>query len=404
MAAPKQDSDSPVHLGFCEPIENESIIAHTSPNWSEWDGGQVGGRPSWLNPEHLPTRPITCLVCQENEDPLNFICQLYAPADTVNTNAFHRTLYVFACPTCSSVRVFRTQLAQENPYFPSDCDVAVETHWNKHLPETYEIKLCKVCGQRGKGVCPLQQENFCGKLHQKQYKQNVFEKEPPKPLPSVYPIHELVVEEEPSNQDGTYNVEEERSAMFEADDDNDSDQDLEQDDLNAITGARGGDTRKDPLTDDFFHRVEHAKDQCVRYHQWHDESILWTSSDNMPSAIPDCACGAPRRFEFQLMPQLLHYLKSSKNTISGISQQEKDVLLAASSIVETNPDQVPAELKETHEKAIRNMQSKLLDNEKELDWGVVVVYTCTASCDGGADDKGLGAYREEFAWVQQSLS
>lgn len=43
-----------------------------------------------------------------------------------------------------------------------------------------------------------------------------------------------------------------------------------------------------------------------------------------------------------------------------------------------------------------------------LDWGVVAVYTCTASCggcggspaEGGRDD---AAYREEFAWRQPPL-
>lgn len=41
------------------------------------------------------------------------------------------------------------------------------------------------------------------------------------------------------------------------------------------------------------------------------------------------------------------------------------------------------------------------DGEDSLDWATIAVYTCEASCEGGA------SYKEEFAWVQlasQSIS
>lgn len=411
---------SPVHLGFCEPIqdsEHANTIAHQSPNWFEWDGGQVGGRPSWLNPRHLSQSPLYCTnrECTSNNPntPLRFICQLYAPADTVNLNAFHRTLYVFGCPTCSSVRVLRTQLAEDNAYYPNDA--FNDSEWNKHVPQAHQVKICKVCGQRGKGVCPLQDESFCGPFHQKEYKKCVFNvkadtngdtrEEEMTSLPSVYPMYEVVVEEEPradSNEKDAAAAD--RETLFESNDD-ELDEALEQDDLNDMVGAKNRDTKTDATTDAFFVRVGRAKDQCIRYHQWHDESPLWLSSNNVPSTIPDCpCCGAPRKFEFQLMPQLLHYLKRSDENVNGISKQQKEALMAASTIVEkTDPSQMPAEFKETHEKAVQNMQSQLLGNTKELDWGVVAVYTCTASCDTSVADEELGAYREEYAWVQPSL-
>ena len=97
---------------------------------------QIGGRPSWLNPRDLPQKSLRCrsthcrggsngdnttttttpttqntsTTAAANTDEsgggtiLQFIAQLYCPADddTENEAAFHRSLYVFACPTCCS--------------------------------------------------------------------------------------------------------------------------------------------------------------------------------------------------------------------------------------------------------------------------------------------------------------
>ena len=35
---------------------------------------------------------------------------------------------------------------------------------------------------------------------------------------------------------------------------------------------------------------------------------LWGRASPTPDSIPPCRCGAPRRFEFQILPQLLSYL------------------------------------------------------------------------------------------------
>jgi hypothetical protein len=72
---------------------------------------------------------------------------------------------------------------------------------------------------------------------------------------------------------------------------------------------------------------------------------------------PQChTCGAPRRFEFQVLPQLLSAL--------GV-----DATLSS-------PDSSGA----------------------ALDFGTIAVYTCTASCSAGG--AGGAPYTEEWAWVQ----
>ena len=408
---------TPIQLGFCEPIHDLSLVAHRSAHWIHWDGGQVGGRPSWLHPKELPLKPLTCRSCTT---PLVFICQLYAPDDDIQ-EAFHRSLYVFACPqpscvpeTDTSIRVLRVQLPQVNPFYPPTNNEEEDNNnnnnnnnntndddeeWKQHLPEFHGVHPCAVCGQRGKGKCPKQGLYFCGRAHQIEYK-----KYPTTALPSCYQCHELVVDEEPSLEEST----ELRETLFATnnnDDGNDSDEDLEQDDLNAMTGARRNNTPDDGTTFDFYSRISRAKQQCVRYSKWQQNQEVWIRSDHQPTTIPQCpTCGAPRKFECQIMPQLLQYLfHPTKTTTEKPSQVHQQAFLAATNIVnEASPDQVPPMLKEIQEEQLAIIQQSLL--KSELDWGTICIYTCTKSCDRpvGMNNE-LGAYHEEYAWKQPPL-
>merc|ERR1712232_202845 len=115
-----------IHLGFSEPIEDEHTqksltnnLAHKYPCWRDWDGGKIGGKPSWLNPRDIPEKAIFCENCdfeatdQNKRKPLCFVCQIYAPLD-INENSFHRSLYVFICPYCDYLLVLRNQLSRYN--------------------------------------------------------------------------------------------------------------------------------------------------------------------------------------------------------------------------------------------------------------------------------------------------
>jgi pre-rRNA-processing protein TSR4 len=440
-----------VQLGFSVPFEDQehrSFVGHNVPMWRDWDGGQIGGRPSWLQPRDLPKDFITCKNCQE---PMCFICQLYAPADEVNPDAFHRSMYLFGCPSAAcartpsgSIRVLRTQLPRENPFYPEEQES--DTTWAMHLPEAWDVNLCKVCGQQGHGACPVQGFHFCGKHHQKEYKKHIFDKQQQLSksldfsfLPSVCTESELVVEEEPLNAALSQEQMNRKAdkALFpskeEGKEDADKevngekdDEDLEQDDLNAMTGADVATVSEDPDTMEFYSKVNgvpNVQEQCLRYLKWPDQQVcsdtsmpLWISSEDQPKEIPECPyCGAERKFEFQIMPQLLHYLLKdheihrSQNEVRnsiGHDAAVKEAIKKASSIMEQAPqEQVPPSFAEAKEKAVNAMRSKLMDGDKELTWGVIAVYTCTASCGGLQVEEGaeLGAYREEFAWKQPSL-
>ena len=466
MASQKQQQD-PVQLGFSVPYDDDEhrmVVGHKLPMWNDWDGGQIGGRPSWLNPRGIPQHFLTCNNCHE---PLWFICQLYAPADDVTVTAFHRSIYLWGCPnmaspssSCSkqptgSIRVLRTQLPKDNLFYPpntttnnnnNDDDESLKD-WSKHLPESWKVNLCQVCGQRSKGKCPIQGVHFCGKHHQKEYKKFIYDKRNNNNkggnnddeqssssfLPSVCTESELVVEEEPASS-GTDNSN--KQALFEKgngdDDDDDEDADLEQEDLNKITGAITSEVAKDPTTIEFYARtrgIPNVQEQCLRYLRWPTKEAaidanmpLWISTDNQPDNIPCCEkCGAERKFEFQIMPQMIHYLmqdhskhraNNNNNKVDDSTETDevvKEAIAKATSIMEqAPPEQVPPTFADAKEKAISDMRSKLMggeDGDRDLSWGVIGVYTCTASCSvlDGEDETELGAYREEFAWKQPSL-
>lgn len=396
-------SENAVQLGFSECVQNPMHLGHVSASWDNWDGGIVGGKPSWLNPKHIPKNPLMCTNCSM---PLRFLCQLYAPADQVNSSAYHRTLYIFGCPGCSpnkpqgSIRVLRCILPQENLFFPDTGDSA--GNWKQHLSSTHDVSLCHVCGQRSAGECPVQKMSFCSREHQKEYKKYCFGKKSDF-LPSVYKQSELVVDEEPKLQKTN---EETREALIEAQE-HDPDEDLEQEDIDEMMGKKIR-PKYDNATIYFQERIQRAQDQCLRYYtEWEGEE-LWMKSEPTPDMIPNCPyCGSERKCEFQIMPQMLYHLledhrKREKNALD-LSTEDKQALSVASEIVQhASPENVPPLLKERHDQTVEKIKSHLLTSEHEIDWGVVMVYTCVKSCGDGepTSDDALGAYREEFAWVQ----
>jgi pre-rRNA-processing protein TSR4 len=471
-----------VQLGFSVPIESAEhleAVAHRSFDYNLWDGGQIGGLPVWLQPADIPTGPLYCLN-PNCSAVMSFLCQLYAPVETESLalpndgdkneagdasatydRAFHRSLYVFGCSQCTdktigSIRVLRAQLPEVNPFYPlaineddenPDENAVQEIGWQNHQPSEWNVKQCAVCGLASKFKCPLQQLHFCGPAHQKEHKIYVYQSTDEKEyLPSVFNLSELVVEQEPDlpTTDGDSNGDGKPSTMFNTNDDgeSDSDEDLEQDDLNKMTGS--SQTTQDSTTMAFYQRVKdrpNSQDQCLRYNRWPNPETskqagtpLWIHGERQPpppaaagdngddkdSVPPPCPyCHAPRKFEFQLMPQLLHYLlqgrNDTKNKNKAYSTKDESyesikqaVAHADLMLQQAPPEQIPPALVDAKIAAVQKMQERLVGSgsAKEIDWGVVAVYTCTASCGSTSDttmDPVLGAYREEFAWKQPSL-
>lgn len=79
-----------VELGFAAPVGPAGAWRLRSAYFPS----KVGGRPAWLGEAGLPgPAALRCGRCQQ---PCAFLLQLYAPLPD-RPDAFHRTLFVFAC-------------------------------------------------------------------------------------------------------------------------------------------------------------------------------------------------------------------------------------------------------------------------------------------------------------------
>jgi len=86
------NDDNDIHLGFTEIGRNN--ILFNNHNWSEWDGGIIGGKPIWLDPNNIIN--YNQLKCKKCMDQMMFLLQIYCPLDSPY-HAFHRCIYLFTC-------------------------------------------------------------------------------------------------------------------------------------------------------------------------------------------------------------------------------------------------------------------------------------------------------------------
>lgn len=78
-----------------------------------------------------------------------------------------------------------------------------------------------------------------------------------------------------------------------------------------IRDALGGRLEDDPVRLHFNKVIERANTQVLRLNRWNNDAILWANKDTKAdlTSIPACPyCGKERKFEFQVMPQLIYLL------------------------------------------------------------------------------------------------
>lgn len=116
------EGDDVWRLGIAEEPEIPEVLQ------PEFFPSKVGGAPAWLDRRDLPSAEDLRCTANNHGDPCGrqyaFICQVYAPSEDDNPDAFHRTTFVFACrnPLCcgkpGSVKAFRSQLPRRNDFYP----------------------------------------------------------------------------------------------------------------------------------------------------------------------------------------------------------------------------------------------------------------------------------------------
>ncbi|KAJ0265095.1 MYND-type domain-containing protein [Hirschfeldia incana] len=367
----EEDEVEPVILGFVEsPRFPWSNLRQLFPNLA-------GGVPAWLDPVNLPSgKSILCDLCEE---PLQFVLQLYAPL-TDKESAFHRTLFLFMCPSMScllrdqheqwkrapekpmrSVKVFRCQLPRANPFYSSEAP----KHDGTDKPLGHGAPLCTWCGTwKGDKVCGgCKTARYCSPKHQSLHWQRAHKAECQK-LRAVLETSDSVdngvsltqVQKAASNglwkEFVLINVDESEydTEMSETDEVAQpmvvSKREVD-DQLISVMKDYEGDADKQSWVN-FQQRVDKAAAQVVRYCRSSEAKPLWPMASGRvsKSEVPNCkSCGGPRCFEFQAMPQLLFFFGGS-------------------------------------------------NDRESLDWATIVVYTCENSCDTSL------SYNEEFVWVQ----
>ncbi|KAI8093515.1 programmed cell death protein 2 [Halteromyces radiatus] len=352
-------------LGYAEDPETP-LTADTFPSKS-------GGKPAWLNPEHvLNVDQVTCTNCDQ---PMVLLVQLYTPEDHP-PQAFHRTVYVFCCKNGACVKqdwtkcfkVFRSQLPRENPYYPPppNEDGEDDEEMSFVAKEFKAPKLCVICGMAGPKACgQCQLVNYCSREHQMvdwnmcQHKQHCkssssLTQQQQQRIDQlrktrVFAEKEIASEPEGKGEDGE---EEEAQAAF-----SQANQDTSSTTTTALVPA-GEETAEDSkvTVDDCFLRfqlkLQLYPDQVLRYdrveYDMPDREPLWVQEHQRPTNIPPCVkCGGPRTFEFQILSTLLNFLDVSH--------------LATDS----------------------------------LDWGSLYIYSCKHNCDVGDQ-----VFVPEFIWKQ----
>ncbi|KAJ3400893.1 Programmed cell death protein 2 [Chytridiales sp. JEL 0842] len=371
-----------MHLGFVEPFQPEDLTSiHNDQCHPEDFPHKIGGKPLWLNRKSLlKADQVTCGQCNQ---PMVMLLQLFTPEDEP-PEAFYRVVYVFTCKNgaCHKTswkdcfKVFRSQLPELSTSYPS----------SENFPPLSEPK-CLVCGLAGPKQCSgCHAVQYCSKEHQVldwklgDHKSECSVKAEAETTTGkrsegwkeklakavLFPESEIVTELEPEKsvamKKKVKGIEELGLKITElevGDDDRDGATKKEEDD-DADVEETEVDVDKAFLK--FQKRVDLEPEQVLRYARFQPntgtETPLWAADAGKldPIEVPACPhCSSPRTFEFQIMPQLLNYL----------SIDHKD--------------------------------------PKALDWGVVVVYSCSAHCQPRREDGEVVAYVEEFV-VQQGFS
>ncbi|GAV06557.1 hypothetical protein RvY_16523 [Ramazzottius varieornatus] len=339
--------------------------AEDSPAWKlhrRYFPSKIGGFPAWLDLHSLPLP--SDLQCGSCSQPMSYLLQVYAAHDG-DPAGFHRTTFVFVCRKSAcmkpgnspAVRVMRCCLPRNNSFYSSE-------------PPAYDEKLgdpvishplCAVCGCLGPNTCSSCKKSFyCSRAHQMLAWKSGHKEEcagikddeavlkgKNMETAAIFSEYELVVEPEELEGKKEEKTEDEKMLEYQKLLMNNAPtlNDTSADELDPFYASAA----KDKTFRAFQKRVKQNPEQVLRYDRGGVPLLL--SDKHVPGKgvknVSRCSCGAPRTFEYQIMPQILNYLDQEESLTEG------------------------------------------------LDFGTILVYTCSRNCHSESIK-----YQPEFAWVQ----
>ena len=357
-------------LGFLEKREDATALH------AIYFPSKVGGDPQWLDPSVHPKQMHEANATKRRMD---FLLQIYAANDveddSLNANAFHRTIYVFTSVDGDKVfekgkvRAVRSQLARANEFYgttpaprrgvrESD-DLRVEEMIREFEMKKRAIETkVKMTLSGGNGSESKEEEEEM-KTKTKNENEN-----------TVYPEFEIVVEPESDADEASCSSMDSEGVVADTNDDDNKkasantnkkkmfqsigDEAITETDLKEIaSGVIDSDAQRLAT---FSVKLAKFPDQVLRYCPAQNAKAMWPSKSLAPDDrnIPDCPrCRGKRRFEFQILPTIVSFI-------------------------------VPKESVEL--------------NDSSLDFGSIAVYTCSKSCALE------GEYAEEYVLVHPPMN
>ena len=365
-----ENDDLEWDLGFLEEREETtSLHAIYFPS-------KVDGKPEWLDPSVNPKQMVEA---NETKRAMDFLLQIYAAndvEDSLNTNAFHRTIYVFTSIDGDKVfekgkvRAVRSQLARENEFYGTTPAPRRGVRESDDLRVEEMIREFEMKKRAIETKVKMTLSGFGNGSESKEEEEEMKTKTKNENENTVYPEFEIVVEPESDADEASCSSMDSEGVVADTNDDDKKmsnantnkkkmfqsigDEAITETDLKEIaSGVIDSDAQRLAT---FSVKLAKFPDQVLRYCPAQNAKAMWPSKSLAPDDrnIPDCPrCRGKRRFEFQILPTIVSFI-------------------------------VPKESVEL--------------NDSSLDFGSIAVYTCSKSCALE------GEYAEEYVLVHPPMN
>lgn len=381
-AASSATGPPPVELGY--------TYYDPTPALAEHFPSKIGGAPVWLLPECLP--PASALTCGRCGRRRRFLMQLYCPRPEVE-HAYHRSLMVFCCggaclQHATGWAAFRCNLPKAAPCYVEHEDGS----WTARGREA--LSTATAASLPPPAAAPLPELYIWVEL-EGDWQAVVAASDAASVAQTSRLLSAYEAVEGASWAEGGAEAPtrphtargDERASVSSAADGSEMDDDDEEEVESGLYG--------------FQRRASAHPMQALRYNRDPRGMPMWAGSRGRPPAgmPPACErCGAPRTFECQLMPQLVCALEEAAAWRDEEEEPTAEARMEGAAAENVAADGAPAP-KTRPPPAVDALRAVAGggDDADALDWGVLAVYSCSASC---AMRDGECGYATEWCWHQ----